>query len=240
MSRPCLSARRTRVSEILYDYTHLRGVVSRVEPMAFQARAEIVRGLSRRVHGIFASRKNQASLPWRTREEHDLFRLLEVDPSVLGYEAMPERITFLDDGHQRHHVPAARVITRRGEAVVDAFRDCAADGRRRLIAALEAAYADRGVPYRAYSGKELRVQPRMANARHILAHRCLEVAPATELAITAVVSAQEGLTLAELADELPYADGFACVMAVDGTLVLDLSADEPKAMRVSLARGAFA
>jgi hypothetical protein len=80
----------------------------------------------------------------------------------------------------------------------------------------------------------------MANARHILAHRCLEVTPATELAITAVVAEREGLTLAELASEVPGADGFACAMAVDGVLALDLSAKEPKAMRVSLARGTLA
>ena len=228
------------MSQTFYPHTHLKGVVSRVVPMVPREQGEIMRGLTRRVTGFFSSRKNAEALPWRNRHEHDLFRLLEVDSAVLGFEALPERISFLQGGSERHHVPAARIRTRRGDAVVDAFGHCDAEGPRRLISAVEAVYADRGVPYRAFSGAELRVLPRMANARHILAHRCLEVTPATELAITAVVAEREGLTLAELASEVPGADGFACAMAVDGVLALDMSAKEPKAMRVSLARGALA
>ena len=63
--------------------------------------------------------------------------------------------------------------------------------------------------------------------------------------LTALIAETEAgevteLTFAELASEVPGADGFACAMAVDGVLALDLSAKEPKAMRVSLSRGTLA
>ena len=224
----------------LYPQSALGGVVSQIAPLSTRDRAEIVGGLAKRVHGIFASRKNQKSLPWRTSEEHDLFRLLEVDSSVLSFTAMPERVTYQQEGKTRSHVPAARVITKRGPVVLDAFPAYAMERRTQLIRLLTGVYADRGIPYRALNSKSLRLRPRMDNAKHVLAHRCIAVPPGVDLAIQSMLSGHTSLTIGELADELdhmPGIEGAVCAMALDGDLVLNLSALSPNEMRVSLPGG---
>lgn len=221
----------------LYPNSTLVGVVSHIAPLSTRERSEIVGGLAKRVHGVFASRKNHRSLPWRTHEEQDLFRLLEVDSSVHGFQAMPERVTYEQNGQHRSHVPAARAFTKHGSVVLDAFPDHAMDRRTKLIRLLTDVYADRGIPYRALSSKSLRLLPRMDNAKHVLAHRCLHVPAGVDLAIQSTLTGRDSLTIGEIAQELGHiADiaGVVCAMAIDGDLVLNLSALAPSEMRVSL------
>jgi hypothetical protein len=191
------------------------GITSRLGDVDPATRREIQRSLSKRVHGVFASRKNRKPIPWRNRDEQSLFALLEIDPAVRSFEAMPEKVTFYLNGKQAVHVPSVRVITNNGMAILDVAR--AGGGMAEAMAKI---YAGRGITYRAVGARSLHVLPRRSNAEWILTFRGLPVG-----------ALGRSLTIAE-----PHAT--LCAMALDGRLSLDLAASSPFEMRAALFAGA--
>ncbi|MBY0334173.1 MAG: hypothetical protein K2X49_26240 [Acetobacteraceae bacterium] len=204
----------------------------------------LTRGLERRVHGVFASRKMQASIPWRNRAERDLMVLLEADGRVLGYEHLTDRITLSTGGKARVHYPSFRVRTATGRVLVDVFR--VAPGRRGAdhpIAQMVARACEQtGRAYRALSEAEVHLRPRFDNARHVLGYRRMTPDPATVLRVTEVLSRRSGTaTVRQIAADLPdepQAAGTVFAMALRSIVCLDMSAVDPLDMRATLrARG---
>jgi hypothetical protein len=219
------------------------GIPSSIGPLDEATLLKRSSGLSRRVHGVFASAKNNRSIPWSSRGQRDLMTLLEVDSAVLSFESAPEKVDFVLDGRTFSHVPAFRIMTRRGPAILDVRRrdeEGAGEATARFAPALAEIYAARGLPYRALSRAQIRVEPRFRNARWVTA-RCAHPAGTDDaLRIVAALSDGERHTLGELAAALPeVADAVAlvCAMAVRGSVSVDLSAAEPEAMTVKLRAG---
>ena len=215
---------------------------SRLDTLADKERAALLSGLSRRVHGIFASTKNGQPIPWRTRDEDDAMFLLEVDPGVLSYEAVPERISFTLDGKPGQRIPSFRIQTRRGAAIVDVFPATGASSERRrvLISTLTGIYADRGTPYLALTGIDVRMQPRFRNAQWIVDRGAHQGGERDELLVVGALSLDDQRTIAELERDLPgveHVDACVCAMTVRRLLRMDLSAPDPRDMSVSLHPG---
>jgi hypothetical protein len=217
----------------------LTGLPSKVVELDDRDRALIVRGLSRRVHGVFASMKNRRSMPWSTREQRDLMCLLEVDPAILSYEAWPEQVSYVLDGRQERRTPACRARLRQGDAVFDAFPTSGAgtETRLRVVAALAGAYADRGIPYRALTGAEIRTEPRFSNATWILSRRGYEPTEREVLLVTGELSLGGRPSVAEIAARLPGVADVGSVLAwmvLRRHVAMNLSAAEPSGMTARL------
>ncbi len=217
-------------------------IPSRLDSLADKERSALLSGLSRRVHGIFASTKNSQPVPWRTRDEEDAMFLLEVDPGVLSYEAVPERISFTLDGKPGQRIPSFRIQTRRGAAVIDIFPATGASSEHRhaLISTLTEIYADRGTPYRALTGHDIRLQPRFGNAQWIVDRGAHQGGERDELLVVGALSVDNRRTVAELASDLlgvEHVDACVCAMTVRRLLRMDLSASDPREMSVSLHTG---
>ena len=200
---------------------------------------ELVNCPARRLQGVFASMKNRRPMPWRTREQRDLMSLLEVEAGIISYETWPERVTFLRGGRREHHVPTFGVQTRSGYAVVDAFpsRGARSAGREQLIDTLEEVYAERGTPYCALSGTEIRLEPRLGNARWVLARLAYLPSEREQLLVIGQLTGLVRLTIAELKGFLPDVEdvpSVVCALAVNRHLSLDLSAARPELMKMSL------
>lgn len=224
------------MSDILPDYgTEHLGIVSTLDAVDPATRREIQRSLSKRVHGVFASRKNRKPLPWRNRHEHGLFGLLEIDPAVRSFEAMPEKVSFLLNGVPASHVPSVRVVTTTGMAILDVARSGG-----RLAKAISAIYAGRGIAYRAIDTRCLHVLPRRLNADWILSYRGYEPTPTAVMEVTKALSRVDDRTIAALgkALDVPEPHATVCAMALDGRLSLDLTASSPLEMRAALFGGA--
>lgn len=215
------------------------GIVSQIRPLDATTRAKRENGVSKRVHGVFPSGKNGRSMRWSTPEQRDMMVLLEVDPGVIAYETAPEMVQFLLNDYTWEHVPAFRATMRHGPAVLDVFpgRGRISQRRQRLVEALTGIYADRGLPYRALQGGDVRLEPRFSNARWLRARSSHQPTQDEVLRVTGALSIHDHRTIAELQAGLPQvADVGAVVstMAVDRMLTLDLSAATPTAMVVSL------
>lgn len=218
------------------------GIVSTIAPVDAVMRAVLRKKLSRRVHGVFASTKNARPVSWRTRDQCDLMSLMEVDAAVLSYESEVERVSFVLNGRFQNHVPAFRARMARGSIVLDTFPAQATGSarRERLVEVLTEVYADRGIPYRALFGSEIRMEPRFGNARWVLARRAYQPTMHDVLSVTGKLSGAERLTVAMLRTRLPGVAEVAsvvCAMAVERTVTLDLSASAPEDMTVSLNAG---
>ena len=211
------------------------GITSRLGDVDPATRREIQRSLSKRVHGVFASRKNRKPIPWRNRDEHSLFGLLEIDPLVVSFEGMPEKVSFFLGGVQHNHVPTARIVTTNGRAVLDAIRSTG-----RLADAVSLIYADRGIAYRAIDSRSLHVLPRRDNAIWILSFRAFEPSPEQVRAVTMALADRDCRSIELLMEEVDQPDVMAtvCSMALDRRLALDLMASSPGEMRACLFAGA--
>ena len=223
------------MSAIHSDYfVETPGITSRLSDVDPTTRREIQRSLSKRVHGVFASPKNRKPIPWRNRDEQALFGLLEIDPAVRSFEAMPEKVTFLLNGKEIVHVPSVRVMTTKGMAILDVARSGG-----RLAGAMAVIYAGRGIAYRAVGTRSLHVLPRRSNAEWILTFRGFEPTPTAVLRVTKALSNRDGLSVGTLSQSLHIVEPHAtvCAMALDGRLSLDLTAAHPLEMRATPVRG---
>ena len=211
-------------------------LVARIEPLRADDHAVIARRLSRRAHGVVASQKNGRAVPWRNSVERDLFLLLEADPDVLSYDAMPERMHLLVEGRARTHVPSARVRVNGSDVVLDSL-----DTRHGACAALaglvERAYRERGTAYRAVTPADIRLQPRFGNAKTVLASRRFRTRPGTELLVLRSLASHPVSTVDDVERDLagePDIPATVFRMALDGMLRLDLGATSPGAMSVRM------
>ncbi len=219
------------------------GIHSKVSPLTDADRAKILAGVSRRVHGVFASPKNRGPVPWSRREQRDLMHLLEVDGRILTYQVAPEQVEYLLDGKSNKHLPAFRVRTRSGEAILDVFSgaDGHSDARARKLAALTDIYADRGIPYRAFAASQITMEPRFGNAKWLLRERAYQPDAEEALLLTATLTKRGGSTVEELRAALPGVanlHGVLGAMVVRGLISADLSALRPEAIRISLRKEA--
>lgn len=215
------------------------GIPSHVAPLDDVTRDRRENGVSRRVHGIVASLKNARPMRWSTTEQRDMMVLIEVDPAIVSYETVPEVVRFALDGRSREHVPAFRAITHRGPVMLDTFpaRSRSKENRQRLIAALTEIYADRNVPYRAFDGSQIRLEPRFGNARWVSARSAYRPSEDEMLYLRDALTGADHRTIAELESELPQVPNVASVvshMAVLRQLGLDLSAKTPEGIVVSM------
>lgn len=197
--------------------------------------------MARRVHGFVASTKMNRPLHWRSVEEADLLRLLEVDARVDAIETCPERIEFVLDGAPRAHVAAIQARSGRRIVMLDALRhgERGSPARARLTAALTALYREAGIAYHAVARAAVRAEPRFSNALHVLAYRGYEPAGGEELRIIEALTRAGELSLAALERSVPGATtrAAACVMAMRSQLLLKLAtASTPDAIGVSLWR----
>lgn len=223
------------MSANLYDYSvETPGITSRLVAVDPATRREIQRSLSKRVHGVFASSKNRQPIPWRNRDERSLFGLLEIDPAVRSFEAMPEKVAFFLSGKPVVHVPSVRAMTTSGMAILDVARSGG-----RMAKAMASIYSTRGIAYRAIDARTLHLLPRRTNADWILTYRGFEPTPAGIIAVTKALSRSDSLTIGELGRKLDVAEPHAtiCALALGGRLALDLSASTPVEMRATLFAG---
>lgn len=218
-------------------------LAANIGPLIADDWAKIARQMAKRVNGVVASKKNDCCVPWRNSAERDLMHLLEVDTNVVSYEAVPERVDFVIDGIPRHHLPAVRVVTEQAVVMMDVFRDTGPGARERaeIARVMREVYAEQGIHYRALSPTEVRLQPRLGNAIHVLGYRGRRIQPDEQLQIMEVLSRRGGsVTIAELQGALGEVANTAFPMAIRRTVRIDLSAAETSQMRVSLrAGGAF-
>lgn len=212
-------------------------LAARIQPMPKNQIQQIVRGLTRRCSGFVTSRKNDASMPWRAREERDLMCIFELDHGILSYGSLCEEVEFVLDGKHHRVVPAARAWTTRGPMAFDVLRSDgpASNARQRVIDAVADTYAAAGIGYRCIDRQAVRLEPRRSNVAYARSYKGIEPDDQARLAILELLSIEgSAWDIASLRDRLgAEADGLFH-LAMLRVLRLDLSASEPTAMRVSL------
>ena len=215
--------------------------VSAISPLDADDVSRMKAAQKRRAHGVFQSEKSGKSLPWRNEAERDLMALLEVDPAVHSMEAWPEKVSIVLNGRESSWVPALRVQFADGPrtAILDAAETWDADKpwRRRLSRSLARIYGDRQIAYRFFAAREIRVQPRLRNAKAILERRGYPIDAASELLAIEALSVG-ARTIGEVGHIFPGGPDAArntlYSMAIRGIVELDLSAAAAANMRVWL------
>lgn len=224
----------------LHDERDIGMRPARAQIVAFdtEARREMQRRTARRTNGYFQSWKLQRSVPWRFRDERDLLAIAELDQAIDGYEVTPERVTFDGpDGKEYWHVPSLIVRAGRRVAILDAVPSWTAD-RNTIIAIVRAAYARRGIPYRALTGSEIRIEPRFRNVSRILEARRFRPEPGAEAVIEhAVATLPKPVTIRRLMEVMPNIPEIPLIafgLVLKRLLDADLSAPEADDMVLSL------
>lgn len=212
-------------------------VAARLADLTFEDLTAISRQMSKRVTGVLASQKNGRPIPWRNRDERDLMRLLEADPEVAAYEAMPGKVEFTLDGKRHRHLPAVRVISGGRPTVMDVFarRGAQSGVRSKLADVLTDIYAKEGIRYAAVDPASVRLEPRFGNALYVLEHRLHRISDDQRFRVMeALTSCGGSATVAALRSRLGADVGAVFTMAAQQQVKLDLSAREPSLICVSM------
>jgi len=86
-----------------------RVTVQRYPYLAYDMARNVGTRRKRRPMGKFASVKNRGMMPWESQLEWDMFRLLEVDNTVVAYKPQPELLTYDNDETVRRYYPDIEV-----------------------------------------------------------------------------------------------------------------------------------
>lgn len=186
----------------------------------------------RPLQGYIASIKNDRAMPWREPAERDFMYLLEVDPWVVGYRNDLEAILIQIDGRLRSHKPGFVVNTVKRIVYADLIRRHGEKVDARVESAAHH-FLSRGMGYVAIPWAEVALEPRLSNAKIVLAARGVDVSDSFLSAAMKAVSAG-AVTLAELeealrhhpeVEALPPLSGVRVLLfaaMLRGTLVIDL------------------
>nr|WP_295829974.1 hypothetical protein [uncultured Azospirillum sp.] len=156
---------------------------------------------NRNERGLVASRKNGIPMPWKREAERDFMHLLESAPEVRSYEGRQGAIAVNVDGEILEHrvqfkVEVADASGRAHTVMVDVFGSL--DGAKgRLVNAVADHYSARAIHYVAITEAEVARQPRLGNAKAVLAGGAAETPEEFLLALSAAL-ARAPATLGEL------------------------------------------
>lgn len=178
--------------------------------------------------GHHPSRKMGATISFESLLESDGIAVLETDPDVVAYWTQPETMTWREpDGRVRRYTPDVLVQMRSRreyreiKPATRLRRDPSLAGRRGRI---EAECRARGATHVVWTDADIRREPRLSNARAIIAARRTPIrSPADERLLACAGAAS---TVAELArvSGVPVEAALrgAIRLAAHGRLVLDL------------------
>jgi hypothetical protein len=133
----------------------------------------IVTGRRNRPVGSFPSRKNNDIVEFESFLELDALTIVDTDPSVLSYSAQPRTLTWRDAaGRPRRYTPDLLLRTALGRIYREIkparrlLRDPSLGGRiDTIVACCEA----EGAAFETWSDMEIRREPRLSNARRVVA-----------------------------------------------------------------------
>lgn len=186
---------------------------------------KVITRRTKRVVGLFPSKKNNGQIAWESLLERDYCAVLELDPAVLAYRSQPERMTLFVDGARRWHVPDFLVTLRSGDAFheVKPLAKTQKPDVNAMLTAAAAAAAERGLGYRVVTEEDIRLQPRLANAKLICRYMCVEVSRLLRHDVITRVSLAP-TTIGTLTEVLGERGGFVTVMGLiaSGTLAIDM------------------
>jgi hypothetical protein len=210
-----------------------------VAPLTAADWKQIDERLAGRFNGFFVSRLMGAALPWRSRRHFNALSLFELDPAIDRIEIMPERVMFVVDGRTRDYTPHFRLRSGAEVTVVDVLRrgQESNPARAAVTAVLEEIYARRGIRYHALHEARVAAQPRLGNARAVLACRGFDPPPEAEMAVVETLGERRRHTVGSLAERLQTTVGVkdtVFALATRRKVRLDLWAPRHADMAVEL------
>lgn len=120
------------------------------------------------VPGSFTSRKSGWIVPYWGDLQLDFLYLAEADPSVSSIRTRPQAVEWFDGTAWREHVADFHLLVATHTVAVDVRRGSRPSGNRaRSNDSLSAALLARGATYWPVYEAEIRVQPRLDNAKDV-------------------------------------------------------------------------
>lgn len=158
----------------------------------------VVTRSGRRLRGMMACG------PFESGLERDAFTLLMTDPRFTSVHPQPFKITYLDDGQNRIHVPDALAVGRKAKVVVEVKDDRRARSEAVLhrTALMKQFFAAEGMHYVLWVGSSIRLQPRLSNARRLYSLAAADLDETLALQAIDLVASRPGISVAEAAERL--------------------------------------
>ena len=207
---------------------------------SFAARAAEGRRF-RQLRGQLCSVKMNRHVGWTSASQRDAMTLLELQHSVVAYEAWPLPVEMAVEGERFAYHPSLGLSLRNGRgAVLDIVR--AEDGgtpeRAAFDVLLARALAISGLRLIVMDEDAVRKDGRLPNAREVMRAVGCPVDARSEFACVRFLGNRKGpVTLGELRRTGPHGPGLrstACVLAMRRVVAIDLSAPSPDECAVSL------
>lgn len=135
-----------------------------------QRTRRVVSRSNHRVTGKYPSWKRKCMVHWESQIEHDAFRRLDADSSVITYEEQPAKIIYEVGDKTLTHYPDILVTwtTSRGFLEVKTDKDADSPEIRERTAIMVSLLLQAGFSYRVWRESEIRTQPALVNDTQLL------------------------------------------------------------------------
>ncbi|WP_448187579.1 hypothetical protein [Azospirillum sp. sgz301742] len=196
-----------------------------VRPPASPHAGKAVRARNRRIRAYFQSVKNAASMPCTSDADQQFMYLLEADRSVRAYDRDPHTVNVRIGETLHAHVVGFAIHLERSTVLVDIGPADEGGTSAEVLGAVRDHFAETRVPYAIMPRSELRIEPRLSNAKALVQAGVTAPDPAFLLELTEAVSLG-ARTLGDLEAALGRWEGARQLIyaaALRGKVQLDLS-----------------
>ena len=191
---------------------------------------------------LFWSRKMARLIPTESGLEADFLTLSEVNNKIVSLAVQPEKVTYFDENAAKTYYPDVRLDFEDGTvAMVEVKPACHARKlrNRRRFNLIAEHYRLQGTEFLIVTEGYIRKQPRLLNARHLLAYQRHAVHDDLKTATTKMLAAEKEKSLGELGLLLVkyspiLADFYS--MALQGLFDIDIETERLSFRSVASAR----
>lgn len=207
------------------DFVHNSG--HRIEWLSQQElrSRKVVRRSNFRVTGKYPSWKSGRMMQWESTLERDAFFLLDADPSVISFHEQPVRISYYLDGVMKEHFPDVLANHCHKSSLLEVKTD--KEGTSEAVISrsnLMASMLPSDIQYKVVTEAQIRLEPRLSNAKLLLRHGRLSVNHQAQQQFLHRYFADGACTFGKFLEGESAQHNFslACRMLLEGTLSVDI------------------
>lgn len=156
--------------------------------------------------GKFASLKNKSTIYFESLLEQDFIYLLETDITIISYASQPLTVEYFAQGKTRKYTPDFIVRTSNMTEIVEVKPKKYLDKYVPLYEAVRPVFFERGWDFRVITEENIRLEPRLYNAKLLCRYANYQVNPNHYAACMSIIRVKNAISLKELSFNLAQYD----------------------------------
>lgn len=171
--------------------------------------------------------KTRKTVYWESQLERDAIVLFETDPSIRTYSEQPFTLEYRHAGRIHHYTPDFKVKRQACRQIVEVKPDkeAALPENQERFALVAKLLLEHGYDFAVLTESEIRIQPRLANAKLLLRYRCTPVTDVVKERLRRLFTQYPSPTIKWFDDHPEFGVGFAEIASLicSGYLAIEMN-----------------